>query len=98
MQQMQRTVPNQKQWFLIKWSTQKVNRESTVFEWRRNKPQTRIGSVNSKILWSLWLFRSKYKDETTNNKTIGKKPEFDKMTQSEISTKESETELNSFFF
>jgi hypothetical protein len=46
MQDMQRTVPNQKQWIQIKWSTQKVYRETTVFEWRRNKPQTRIGSVS----------------------------------------------------
>ena len=46
MQQIQRTVPNQKQSIQIKWSTQKVKRESTVFEWRRNKPQTRIGSAS----------------------------------------------------
>ncbi len=87
---MQRRVPNQKQSIQFKWSTQKVNRETTVFEWRRNKPQTRIGSVSSKILWFLWLFRSKYKDETTNNKTNGMKPEFDKITQSEISFHEGE--------
>jgi hypothetical protein len=46
MQQMQRTAPNQKQWIQIKLSTQKVNRESLIFERRRNKPQIRIGSVS----------------------------------------------------
>ncbi len=46
MQEMQRTAPNQKQSIQFKWSTQKVNRESTVFEFRRDESQTRIRSVS----------------------------------------------------